>query len=85
LNDISGVGGTGDLGTSFADALEAAVEDANGKALEAEHQVQRLAAGDGSIHQAMIAMQDASIAMDMVLAVRNKALEAYQEVMRMPV
>jgi flagellar hook-basal body complex protein FliE len=37
------------------------------------------------VHQAMIAMQDASVAMEMVLAVRNKALEAYHEIMRMPV
>lgn len=77
--------GAGDVGTSFADALKGAVADANGKALEAEHQVQRLVVGEGSVHQAMIAMQDASVAMEMVLAVRNKALEAYHEIMRMPV
>jgi len=75
----------GDAGTSFADALKGAVENANGKALEAENQVQRLVVGEGSVHQAMIAMQDASVAMEMVLAVRNKALEAYHEIMRMPV
>jgi flagellar hook-basal body complex protein FliE len=75
----------GDAGSSFADALKGAVEDANGKSLEAENQVQRLVVGEGSVHQAMIAMQDASVAMEMVLAVRNKALEAYHEIMRMPV
>lgn len=74
-----------DAGASFADALKGAVEDANGKTLEAENQVQRLVVGEGSVHQAMIAMQDASVAMEMVLAVRNKALEAYHEIMRMPV
>jgi flagellar hook-basal body complex protein FliE len=85
LGNLSGIAPTGDTGTSFADALKGAVEDANGKALEAEHQVQRLVVGEGSVHQAMIAMQDASVAMEMVLAVRNKALEAYHEIMRMPV
>jgi len=82
---VPGFGDGGDAGTSFADALKGAVEDANGKSLEAEHQVQRLVVGEGSVHQAMIAMQDASVAMEMVMAVRNKALEAYHEIMRMPV
>jgi flagellar hook-basal body complex protein FliE len=72
-------------GTSFADALKGAVEEANGKSLEADTQVQRLMVGEGSVHQAMIAMQDASVATEMVLAVRNKALEAYNEIMRMQV
>jgi flagellar hook-basal body complex protein FliE len=85
LADLSNVGSTGDVGTSFADALKGAVEDANAKSVEAEHQVQRLVVGEGSVHEAMIAMQDASVAMEMVLAVRNKALEAYHEIMRMPV
>jgi len=74
-----------DAGASFADSLTAAVQDANAKSQAADHAVQALMVGEGSLHQTMIAMQDASVAMEMVLAVRNKALEAYQEIMRMPV
>lgn len=81
----AGAAGLDAGGPSFADALKGAVEDANAKSIEAEHQVRALVTGEGSVHQAMIAMQDASVAMEMVLAVRNKVLEAYQEVMRMPV
>jgi flagellar hook-basal body complex protein FliE len=77
--------GPAESGTSFADALKGAVEEANGKSLAADAQVQRLMVGEGSVHQAMIAMQDASVAMEMVLAVRNKVLEAYNEIMRMQV
>lgn len=70
---------------SFADALKDAVADANTKVHAADHAIDSLMLGEGSVHEAMIAMQDAQVAMEMVVAVRNKALEAYQEIMRMPV
>lgn len=79
------VSGAGDINPSFAETLKDAVQDANVKAHEADRQVGALMAGEGSLHQTMLAMQDASVAMEMVVAVRNRALEAYQEVMRMPV
>jgi flagellar hook-basal body complex protein FliE len=39
----------------------------------------------GSIHEAMIAMEKASIAFQATVTIRNKMLEAYQEVMKMQV
>lgn len=72
-------------GPSFTQALVDAVGAANTKALAADQATQDLMLGQGSVHQAMIAMQDSAVAMDMVVAVRNKVLDAYQEVMRMPV
>jgi flagellar hook-basal body complex protein FliE len=38
-----------------------------------------------SLHETMIAMEKASISFQTMLTVRNKALEAYQEIMRMQV
>ncbi|MFQ5509026.1 MAG: flagellar hook-basal body complex protein FliE [Leptospirillia bacterium] len=81
----SGLVGTEGASSSFADALKQAVNVANSKAIESDVQVQQLVVGEGSVHKTMIAMQESGIAMEMVLAVRNKALEAYHEVMRMPV
>ncbi len=41
-------------------------------------------AGSGvDVHQAMIASEKASMAFEMVLAVRNKAIQSYQTVMSM--
>jgi len=37
------------------------------------------------MHTAVLAVEKASLALDLVVSVRNKALEAYQEIMRMPV
>jgi flagellar hook-basal body complex protein FliE len=46
--------------------------------------VKGLLSGDGTdIHTALIATQKASLAFDLALAVRNKALGAYQQVMSM--
>ena len=37
------------------------------------------------IHEVMIAVEEANTAMEFMLEIRNKIVEAYQEVMRMPV
>jgi len=37
------------------------------------------------MHTAVLNAEKASLALDLVIAVRNKAIEAYQEIMRMPV
>jgi flagellar hook-basal body complex protein FliE len=36
------------------------------------------------MHTAVLAAEKASLALDLVISVRNKAIEAYQEIMRMP-
>jgi flagellar hook-basal body complex protein FliE len=46
----------------------------------------RLAVGeDVDIHSAIVAMEQASIAVEMTLQVRNRALEAYREIISMQV
>ena len=37
------------------------------------------------LHQSVIAMQEASVAFTLMVEVRNKLVESYQELMRMPV
>ncbi len=42
--------------------------------------------GDGgSLHQSVIAMQEASLALSLMIEVRNKVIDSYQEIMRLPV
>jgi flagellar hook-basal body complex protein FliE len=62
--------------------------DAVGEVSQLEQQAQITAAGlmTGSgvdVHQAMIATEKASMAFELALAVRNKAVQAYQQVMSM--
>ena len=71
---------------SFADILKGAVSETNSLLLNAEDTATKVVTGDsGSLHQAMIALEKADISFRTLLQVRNKVLEAYQEVMRMQV
>ncbi|PLX84501.1 MAG: flagellar hook-basal body complex protein FliE [Desulfuromonas sp.] len=73
-------------GTGFAEALKSAVSEVNRSQVEADGAVQSLHTGDGqNMHDAMISLEKADISLRMMVQMRNKVLEAYQEVMRMQV
>jgi len=90
---LSGLAGSGAGATSaasqaapapFADLLTDAVGQVNQLENQAHAAVDGLMAGSGvDVHQAMIATQKASMAFELALAVRNKAVQAYQQVMGM--
>ena len=44
-----------------------------------------LAGGEGNLHETMLALEKADVSMRVAMKVRNKILDAYNEVMRMPV
>jgi flagellar hook-basal body complex protein FliE len=68
----------------FADLLTDAVRDVGNLEDQARHAVAGLMTGSGvDVHQAMIASEKASMAFEMALAVRNKAIQSYQTVMSM--
>jgi flagellar hook-basal body complex protein FliE len=68
----------------FSDLLTDAVGQVNALEGQAHTAVEGLMSGSGvDVHQAMIATQKASMAFEMALAVRNKAVQAYQQVMGM--
>lgn len=70
--------------TPFADLMNDAVGTVNQLEKQADVAVTGLMTGSGvNVHQAMIADEKAGLAFEMVLAVRNKAVEAYQSMMGM--
>ncbi|MHB9031051.1 MAG: flagellar hook-basal body complex protein FliE [Candidatus Latescibacterota bacterium] len=73
-------------GESFAQVLERFVSDVNTLQNKASESIEKLATGEISdVHQVMIAVEEANTAMEFMLEIRNKIVEAYQEIMRMPV
>jgi flagellar hook-basal body complex protein FliE len=69
--------------TSFSDILKGALESVNDAQSEADSAVQQVLSGESKdIAETMIALQKADVSLKMMLEVRNKILEAYQEVMR---
>lgn len=68
----------------FSDLLTDAVGEVNSLQDQAASAVKGLMTGSGvDVHQAMIATEKASMAFELALAVRNKAVQAYQQVMGM--
>jgi flagellar hook-basal body complex protein FliE len=68
----------------FSDLLQDAVGQVNQLEEQASAAVTGLMSGTGvDVHEAMIATQKASMAFELTLAVRNKAVQAYQSVIGM--
>ena len=79
-----GVGKTSNKG--FASMLEGMVEQVGTKQAEANALSQRVLMGEtDQLHQSVIAMQEASVSFSLMVEVRNKLVESYQELMRLQV
>jgi flagellar hook-basal body complex protein FliE len=71
-------------GKSFTDTLKDSVAKVEQMQQTANQSVTDLAVGrTKTLHETMISVEQASISMNMLLAVRNKVVSAYQEIMRM--
>lgn len=71
---------------SFKDILENTLESANSHQKEYETLLNREILGeDVNLHSITIAGQKAKLSLELTLQIRNKAIEAYQEIMRMQV
>jgi len=70
----------------FGEVLARMVGEVNERQLAAADKVQGLLGGrEVSLHETMIALEEASISFQLMVEVRNKLLESYQELMRMQV
>lgn len=73
-------------GDSFADMLTRAVNGVDESMKTAEMNMQDYVAGKtDNIHEVMISMQRAQLSFQMMVEVRNKGIEAYQELSRMQI
>ena len=71
---------------SFNNLLSDFVGEVNAKQGAASDAVAGLMSGQNvSLHQAMISMEEANVSFQMMVEVRNKLLDSYQELMRMQV
>lgn len=77
---------TGSAGPSFGSVLRQAIDEVNQLQLHADAELEKLATGQVTdLHTVSIAVQKASLALDLTIAIRNKVLEAYQQIERMQV
>lgn len=73
-------------GASFEDTLKQFVSDVNELQTQADDLKVKWVTGEiTDVHEATIAAEEAGTAMELMIEIRNKIVEAYQEIMRMPV
>lgn len=73
-------------GANFADFLKNAIGNVNSSISESQEMQQKLVTGQiDDIHSVMIAAEKADLALQYTLAIRNKVMDAYTEIMRMQV
>jgi flagellar hook-basal body complex protein FliE len=72
-------------GSDFLSTLRSAVDQVSQLQSEANTKVGSMLSGDGQdVHSAMIAVQKADLAFELMVEMRNKIVSAYQEISRIP-
>ncbi|HYF71427.1 MAG TPA: flagellar hook-basal body complex protein FliE [Nocardioides sp.] len=86
LNGAEAVRGSSKVGSSFGDLVTDGIDRLDAVQDRADKLAVQAATGDlDNIHDYTIAAGEASITTQLTVAVRNRALEAFTEIMRMPI
>lgn len=84
--EFGGTGPVAKTGTDFAGLVSDLVRQVDDKGKVAAAEAKQLMLGESdNLHRSMIAMQESGLAFTLLVEVRNKLVESYQELMRMPV
>lgn len=71
---------------SFIDTLREKLDGVNDKQLQAEDMTEKLIKGeDVDIHEVMLSTEEAKMSLELAVQIRNKIVEAYQEINRMQI
>jgi len=83
---VAGATATQPPSQGFGTMLDGLVSMVNSKDAQAQTLTNNVLLGQtGQLHQSVIAMQEASVSLSLMVQVRNKLVESYQELMRMQV
>ena len=76
----------GEQGPSFKNLLGRLIRETNDLQNDADRASQQLVAGEATdLHQVMVAVEKASLSLELTLEIRNKLIDAYRELMRMQI
>jgi flagellar hook-basal body complex protein FliE len=78
-------GAQGSEGVDFGNLVQQAIREAGQTAQVAENQAMQVAAGQGDIVNVVTAIAAAETQLETVIAVRDQVIQAYQEILRMPI
>ena len=86
VGSVNNIAATQNAGADFGSSIVKALDDVSKTQAKADGLAKQAAVGDlNDIHNYMIASTEASVATELTVAVRNKAVEAFNEIMRMQV
>ena len=71
--------------SSFGETLKSLVDGVEGSSDQANTAVTGMLDKSVDVHDAMIALQRAEMSLQLAVQIRNKLVQAYQDIMRMPV
>ena len=84
LNGISIGNSNIEENSSFSTVLSDAINKVNDSEVNANNKIEALIKGeDVEMHEVMLAMQESSLSLQALIEVRNKAVEAYQEISKL--
>ncbi|MGC9327190.1 MAG: flagellar hook-basal body complex protein FliE [Candidatus Hinthialibacter sp.] len=73
-------------GDSFVELLKNSIDEVNNLQSSADDKIHKLVTGEiSSIHEVIAATEEAGIAFNLLMRIRNKLMEAWNELRRMPV
>ena len=73
-------------GPGFMQQVARGLQEVNEGLLASQADLQRLAVGEATnLHEVMVRLEESRISLQLMLQVRNRVLEAYQDVMRMQI
>jgi flagellar hook-basal body complex protein FliE len=81
----SGTANTTDPTNSFANLLGRALDGAIATGHQADTQAEQAIAGHGDLTQVVTAVSRAELALQTTTAVRDRVLQAYQDIIKMPI
>jgi flagellar hook-basal body complex protein FliE len=81
---ISEVSGASD-GTNFSSVLKEALGAVAQTARKSDAQSQAMAAGKANVVDVVTAVAETEVAIEALVSVRDKVIQAYEEIMRMPI
>lgn len=81
-----GMRGPCTVGGGFGQLVSQGIAEVNQQLLVSQGDLQQLATGNAqNLHQVMIRLEESRMSFQLLLQVRNRLLEAYQDVMKMQV
>jgi len=85
INDVQGVGENTNK-VSFSDYLKESISEVNKLGIESDQAIQRAVEGkELNPHDTMIALQKADLSFRLMMSVKSRLEQAYEQLIRMPI